>query len=328
MRLDGLPATAQVGLFAASPGDLTLRGTGVGGATEEVRFTQAVGAFDNVAVEGATAGTWQSEPVGEMNHTDWEKHHNPSGAVEKNGVITISGTGDIGPIGDGAAHGPESSLSGLVIALVIVIVVAARHGARAAHGSRPVIAARAVITGAATFVTGLVAVAVVLPVSTAILRSNGVAVQQIPALTTVRLVVGVAAVLALCAVLAHALGVLVRRGWAAVLIGLSLIALPFAVSTAPLLPDPVAGWLLRLTPAAAFAVEQTTAEYPQVVAHYAPSAGYYPLPWWAGLIVLVAYTALAVVLGNVRTLSPASGLDHAARRQRVRGGLRGAPSDR
>jgi hypothetical protein len=62
----------------------------------------------------------------------------------------------------------------------------------------------------------------------------------------------------------------------------------------PLLPDPVSQWLLRLTPAAAFAVQQTTVEYPQVIAHYAPSAGYYPLPWWAGVMVLCAYTTVVV----------------------------------
>jgi hypothetical protein len=66
------------------------------------------------------------------------------------------------------------------------------------------------------------------------------------------------------------------------------------VTTLPLLPDPVSQWLLRLTPAAAFAVGQTSAEYPQVIAHYAPSAGYYPLPWWAGLLVLCAYAGVVV----------------------------------
>ncbi|MFC3895227.1 hypothetical protein ACFOWZ_27420 [Lentzea rhizosphaerae] len=294
VQLDGLPATAQVGLFATSPGDLTLRRTGLGGAIEQVRFTQAVGVFDNITVQGGTVGTWQSEPVGDMNHTDWEKYHNASGSVEKDGVVTISGVGDIGPLGEGGTRGAEKSLTGLVIALIIVIVVAARHGARAAHQSRPVIAARAVITGTATFVTGLVAVAVVLPLSTAILKTNGVPVQPMSVLTTVRLVVGIATVLALCAVLVLALGVWARRGWAAVLIGLSLIALPYAVTTLPLLPDPVAEWLLRLTPAAAFAVGQTRVEYSQVIAHYAPSAGYYPLPWWAGLLVLCAYTVIVV----------------------------------
>ncbi|MFD8146740.1 hypothetical protein [Streptomyces sp. NPDC059708] len=55
-------------------------------------------------------------------------------------------------------------------------------------------------------------------------------------------------------------------------------------------------WLLRTTPAAGFAVRQTLAEYPQVIAHYAPSAGYFPLPWWAGFAVLCAYTALLLGL--------------------------------
>lgn len=45
-RLPGLPETVQVGLFATSPGDLTLRPTGLGGATEQVRWTQASGVFD------------------------------------------------------------------------------------------------------------------------------------------------------------------------------------------------------------------------------------------------------------------------------------------
>ena len=31
-------------------------------------------------------------------------------------------------------------------------------------------------------------------------------------------------------------------------------------------------------------------EYPQVIAHYAPSTGYFPLAWWAGLAVLCGYT--------------------------------------
>jgi hypothetical protein len=57
----------------------------------------------------------------------------------------------------------------------------------------------------------------------------------------------------------------------------------------------VSKWLLRLTPAAGFAVQQTIHEYPQVVAHYAPPAGYFPLAWWAGSSVLCGYAA--VVLG-------------------------------
>ncbi|MGI5489887.1 hypothetical protein [Microtetraspora malaysiensis] len=295
-KLDGLPDTVQVGLFATSPGDLTLRRIGLGGAIEEVRFTQAVGVFDNVAVEGGATGTWHSEPVGGMNHTDWEKYHNASGAVEKNGVITVSGTGDIGPVSEEGARSVEKTLPGLVVALVIVLIVAARYGARTARetASRQVIPARAAVVATVTFVTGLVAVGVVLPVGTAILKGNGIPVQPVPVLTGARVIVGVAVVLALCAVFAYGLGVWLRRGWAAILIGLSLVALPYAITVFPLLPDAVAEWLLRLTPAAGFAVQQTMVEYPQVTAHYAPSAGYFPLPGWAGLAVLCAYTVIVV----------------------------------
>ncbi|MFJ8966119.1 hypothetical protein ACIRG5_42685 [Lentzea sp. NPDC102401] len=275
-ELTGLPETVQVGLFATSPGDLTLRETALGGTIEEVRFTQAVGVFDNVTVQGGT-GSWGSESVGEMNHTDWEKLHNASGVVEKDGVVTVSGTGDIGPIGEGGVRGVEKALAGLVIALLIVLVVAARYGARDAS-SRPVTVVRAAVVGAATFVTGLLAVAPLLP--------------------GVRVVVGVAAVLALCAILSYGLGVWLRRGWAAILVGLTLVAVPYAVTAVPLLPDAVADWLLRLTPAAAFAVTQTAVEYPQVTTHYAPSAGYFPLPGWAGFVVLCAYTALVLWLAS------------------------------
>ena len=81
---------------------------------------------------------------------------------------------------------------------------------------------------------------------------------------------------------------------AATLVAISAVVLPYIVGALPLLPDEASKWLLRLTPAAGFAVKQTILEYPQVVAHYAPSAGYFPLAWWAGLAVLCGWTALAL----------------------------------
>ncbi|GAA4580029.1 hypothetical protein GCM10023194_07180 [Planotetraspora phitsanulokensis] len=296
--LDGLPDTVQVGLFATSPGDLTLRKIGLGGAIEEVRFTQAVGVFDNVTVEGGATGKWDSDSVGEMNHTDWEKYHNPSGAVEKDGVITISGTGDIGPLGEEGTRSVENTLLGLPVALIIVVIVAARYGTRTAGeaASRRVIVARALVVAGANFVTGLVAVGIVLPAGIASLKGNGIVVPSLPVLTGARVIVGLAAVLALCAVVAYGLGVRLHRGWSAILIGVSLIALPYAVTAFPLLPDAVSDWLLQLTPAAGFAVKQTTVEYPQVTEHYAPSAGYFPLPWWAGLTLLCAYTVISMLI--------------------------------
>ena len=57
-----------------------------------------------------------------------------------------------------------------------------------------------------------------------------------------------------------------------------------------------AGWLLRVTPAAAFAVQQTLIQYPQVSNIYTPLSGYYPLAPWAGFAVLCAWAALALAL--------------------------------
>ena len=226
----------------------------------------------------------------------WEKHHNASGAVERNGIITVSGTGDIGPLSDEGARTVEATLTGLVVTLIIALIVAARYGVHTVRegASRRLIAARAAVVGAATFVAGLVAVGIVLPVGTAILKGNGIPVQPVPTLTGARVIVGVPVVLALCAVLAYGLGGWLRRGAAAIPIGLSLVALPYAITAFPLLPDTVSEWLLRLTPAAAFAIQQSIPEYPQVISHYAPQMGYYPLAPWAGFAVLCGYTALAL----------------------------------
>ncbi|MEV4684247.1 hypothetical protein [Streptomyces kurssanovii] len=100
--------------------------------------------------------------------------------------------------------------------------------------------------------------------------------------------------------LALALGALMRRAWPAILVAVLAIAVPYAATSFPLLPDGLSQWLLRVTPAAGFAVQQTLVEYPQVVAHYAPSAGYFPLPWWAGIAVLGAYAVLSLGLALSR----------------------------
>ncbi len=76
--------------------------------------------------------------------------------------------------------------------------------------------------------------------------------------------------------------------------------LPYFFATAlPVLPATAADWLLRVTPAAAFAVQQTVPRYPQVSASYTPGDGYFPLPPWAGFVLLYGYTALALGLAVV-----------------------------
>jgi hypothetical protein len=309
-HLAGLPETVQVGLFATSPGDLTLRPIALGARLPEVRFTQATAVFDNISVEGgASAGEWSHGSVGEMGHTDWERYHQPPGLVESNGTFTVTGSGDIGPIGTEGGHAVESSLVGLAIGLMIVIVVAVRFMTAeyrpGATGATPltgrVLAAKAIVIGAVAFLAGLVSAAVVVPAGTMILRANGISVIPVSAVTGLRVVVGVGALSAVAAVWALALGALLRRAWAAILVAISTVVLPYLLAALPLLPDDVAEWLLRLTPAAGFAIRQTVREYPQVVAHYAPSAGYFPLAWWAGFAVLCGYTAVAFGLAVSRS---------------------------
>ncbi|MFF3956566.1 hypothetical protein ACFYY1_25615 [Streptomyces sp. NPDC001890] len=302
-QLSGLPRTVQVGLFATSPGDLTLRPVGLGGATEQVRFTQAGGSFDNVLLSGApsSAKGWRSDTIGEMNRTDWEKYHKASGAVVDGDTITVTGIGDIGPGGtEGGDRPVERTLGGLAPGLLIVLVVAVRFvasgscrdPARGTPVTRRGLAAKAAVVGAVTFVTGLLAVGVVLPVGTAIQREHGITVIAVSAFTGARVIVGTAAVLALSAVLALALGVLLRRVRLAVLAAVLAIVVPYAVTSVPLLADGLSQWLLRVTPAAGFATQQTLVEYPQLTAHFVPSTGYFPLPWWAGIAVLCAYVVV------------------------------------
>ncbi|WP_225801263.1 DUF1349 domain-containing protein [Streptomyces sp. NK15101] len=322
-RLPGLPATVRIGLFATSPGDLTLRPVGLGGTTEQVRWTQAGGVFDHVGLKGTdTAGGWRSDTVGEANRTDWEKSRQAAGAVEKDGTITVTGSGDIGPSGaEDGARPAERTLGGLALALLVVLVVAVRLATtayrREATGGAPVtrveLAAKATVVAAVTFVTGLLALGVVMPAGVAVLKGNGIPVIGTSALTGARVVVGTAAALALAAVLALAVGALLRRARAAIPAAVLTIALPYVVTSFPLLADGPSQWLLRVTPAAGFATQQTLVAYPQVVAHYAPSTGYFPLPWWAGVGVLSGYAAILLALALRRL--PGSG----ARRSTPRG---------
>jgi ABC-type transport system involved in multi-copper enzyme maturation permease subunit len=102
-------------------------------------------------------------------------------------------------------------------------------------------------------------------------------------------------------VLALALGALLRSSAAAVTVAVVVIVLPYLmVNALPGLPAGVSGWLLRITPAAGFAVQQSLPRYPQVIAGYTPGNGYYPLAPWAGFAVLCGYAAVAVVLAVIR----------------------------
>jgi ABC-type transport system involved in multi-copper enzyme maturation permease subunit len=149
------------------------------------------------------------------------------------------------------------------------------------------------VIGAVTYLTGLVAAVVVVTLGQRVLRGNGVHVHPAATSTELRVVAGTAALLAVAAVLALAIGAVLRRSAAAVTAVIVVIVLPYLLAVS-VLPAAAAQWLLRITPAAAFAIQQSTPQYPQVANIYTPANGYFPLAPWTGFAVLCAWAALAL----------------------------------
>ncbi|MER6950124.1 ABC transporter permease subunit [Nonomuraea sp. NPDC000554] len=308
--LAGLPATVRIGLFAASPGDMTVTQGDLGGAVVAVRFSETTAAFDQVGLQGkATGGTWAHDDVGVVYEADGQPHH-PGRFTQSGDTFTVTGVGDIGPSTEGMTV--ESPLSGMLAGLIVVIVVAVlfitaeyrrgliRTSLLASPRRGRMLAAKALVVGAVTFVAGLAATGAVVPIGTRILRSNGNQVLPVSTLTELRVVAGTAALLAVVAVFALALGALFRNSAAAVTAAIAVVVVPHVLATASVLPVGVSQWLLRLTPAAGFAIQQSIPEYAHVLGYYSPQGGYYPLAPSAGLAVLCGYAALALGLAVVR----------------------------
>ncbi|GIF21956.1 hypothetical protein BJ973_002281 [Actinoplanes tereljensis] len=311
VRLPGLPQTVQIGLFVASPSNVTAKAGAHGGSIVQARFTQATAVFDQVSA----TGSWTYDNVGDepAMQTDWEQFHQAEGFTTADGRLTVTGTGDIAPAGQEGGPTITFTLAGLIAALLIVIVVAVlfitaeyRRGlirttlAAMPHRGR-VLTAKAAVIGAAVFVAGLVATAVTLPLAGHVLRARGNFLLPVPTGTLLRIIVGSAVLLALTAVLAYAIGAVLRRGVPAVALAILAVIVPYLLATTSVLPTTAAQWLMRVTPAAAFAVQQALPAYPQVGKPYTPTDGYFPLPPWAGLLVLAAWAAAILAFAVIRT---------------------------
>jgi uncharacterized membrane protein len=90
-----------------------------------------------------------------------------------------------------------------------------------------------------------------------------------------------------------------RFGAGAVTTVIVAIVLPYILIAIPFMPASVSNWLTRVTPAAAFAVQQTLVPYHQVTSIYTPYNGYYPLAPWAGLAVLAGYAVVSLAVAAV-----------------------------
>jgi hypothetical protein len=309
VHLAGLPSTVQAGMFATSPQSVTAS-TGFASGGFSFGNTEATAVFDHVSRSGAwPASTWTSgaenQPAGSSNQPAGSSH-------QAAGRFTVAGAGDIAP----AIPGPGNTITdhspigfflvGAVAGLIAVIVVATmfmtaeyRQGlirtTLTANPSRGrVLAAKATVIGVAAFVTGLAAAIVTAIIVTEIAHATHYLLYPVPWPTELRVIVGTAALVAVAAVLTLAVGTMVRRSAAAVTITMMVIVVPFFLAFTGALPAVVGAWLLRITPAAGFALQQSVPQYPQVDAAYMPIGGFFPLAPWTGFAVLCGWAVLAL----------------------------------
>jgi hypothetical protein len=317
-RLTRLPATVQVGMFATSPNYVVTQNS-FGGSSNDAGPSQATGVFDHVSLTPAAASAgWAGTAVGGGGPVGQGPGGGPGGRPfsHAGGTFTVTGSGDIAPVtpGPGSAYPTvtiEQSLAGAFVGLIAIVVVAAmfftaeyRRGLiRTTLAATPrrgaVLAAKAVVIGAVAFVTGLIASVISIAVGVPKERNQGQVVLTVPALTEARVIVGTAAVLALAAVFAVGLGAVLRRSAAAITVAIVAVVLPFLLAGLNIVPPGVGAWLLRLTPTAGLAIQQSIPRYPQVTSVLSPVRGYYPLPPYAGLAVLCLWAAAALGLAFV-----------------------------
>jgi ABC-type transport system involved in multi-copper enzyme maturation permease subunit len=308
--LPGLTSTVQAGLFAA-------------GSYYDSRFctfdssfcTRATGVFRHIGLSWPATG-WTGTNVAGPNFGVPA----PGTLRQSAGELTVASFGDIGPAAGDAYGGNGQSLqralAGTYFGLIPLIVVAAMFitaeyrrrliwvSLTAAPRRGRLLAAKAVAIGTVGFVAGLVAASLALAIGTPLLLRAGPLAWPVSLLTEARMVVGTGALLAVAAVLALAIGTIVRRSAPAVAIVILVIVVPYLLAFGPLSgsqpqgsgPGGGGGWPLQITPAAALSVQQAVPQFHQLLAVYPLTNGYYPLAPWAGLAVECAWAAAALAL--------------------------------
>ena len=232
----------------------------------------------------------------------------PGTLSQSGGALTVTGgSGDIAPA---TGISVQRALLGTFFGLIPLIVVSAmfmtgeyrrgliRVSLTAAPRRGRLLAAKAVVIGAVGFVAGLAGATLSLAVGMHLLRGN--LQWPVSLLTEARMVVGTAALLGVAAVLALAIGVIVRRSALAVALVIVVIFIPHLLALNPLSngngPGRSGGWELQITPAAALSVQQAVPQFHQLIGGYSLQNGYYPLAPWAGLAVECAWAAAALAL--------------------------------
>jgi hypothetical protein len=330
--LAGLPSTVQAGMFVASP-QYVAASQGFASNNFTPLDMQATAAFDHASLVGGQPGaTWSATTVGGSSVVAGPANGNDKGCPQPQpqgricvarqwlpagGLARSGGTfrvraygGDIAPYVTNVD--PLGTVfKGTAIGLIAVIALGAlfitaeyRRGLiRTTLAASPrrgrVLAAKAIVIGSVTFVAGLAGAAIALPIAEHKLHSLGWASSVYPvwSLTSGRglqIVVGSAGLLAVAAILALSAGTVLRRSAGAITTVVVLVIAPLILAT--VLPQDYADWLLRLTPAAAFGVQQGIPQYSQVMHVCQPYNGCFPLAPWDGFAVAAAWAAAALGL--------------------------------
>jgi hypothetical protein len=331
VRLRGLPATVQAGLFVTSPEDqvsvlhsqVFARGN-TGGPSP----TLATATFSQLTGTGgwsakAWTGTVIGAPPGSLSSAECAPQRISQSCTnipehggryrQAGGIFTVSGSGDIAPVVP-IVDPLGTVFKGSLLGLIAIIAVAAmfmtaeyRRGMiSATFTTSPrrgrVLVAKALVIGAVAFVSGLAGGAVALPIAEHKLQANGwrAALYHVVTETSghgLQIVVGTAALVAMTAIMAMAAGAVLRRSAGTITAVILLLIGPLLLAT--VLNSGEGRWVLRLTPAAAFGLQQGTQRYPQVNSSCLPHHGCYPLSPWHGFWVLSAWAVAALVVAVV-----------------------------
>jgi ABC-type transport system involved in multi-copper enzyme maturation permease subunit len=316
--LPGLTSTVQAGLFAAGTSIESYPAGFRADGVPDNFGALATASFRHIRLSWPATG-WTGTNVGGAG-PDTGGASLPGTLRQHAGTITVAGAGDISPAAGstygGSGQSLQRALAGTLAGLIPLIVVAAmfitaeyrrgliRVSLTAAPRRGRLLAAKAVVIGAVGFVAGLVAATLALAVGMPLLRRAGPLAWPVSLLTEARMVAGTAALLAVAAVLALAIGTIVRRSVPAVALVILVIVVPYLLTFSLLSgsqpqgsgPGGGGGWPLQVTPAAALSVQQAVPQFHQLATTYPLTAGYYPLAPWAGLAVECAWAAAALAL--------------------------------
>lgn len=298
----------EVGLFVASP-DVFRTERSLAGSSGGSFPTLGTAEFDDVEVKGVSGSTaWASLDVG--------KPSTPGSASGEATSWTVSGSGDVAPLPPDT-DAVRLSLTGVFIGVIPVLAVSVllitaefRHGMlaatiAAAPRRRRVVLAKAIVIALTAFAATLLAAAAAFLLSQPILQANGFTPPMYPSRSllegpVLRAVLGTAVTVGLLAVLALALGVILRRSAAAISIVVFLVVLPQLLVAA--LPVGIGRTLLLFTPGAGFGLQRTTATYEHVTASCLPEDGCLAGGPWLALAAPIVWAAvgLAVALAAIR----------------------------